>query len=81
MSDHERLVRTYDGPADRLTREQIDQTAAATGSAAIGVAPLASGIAAAFASLDVLGPVEKASAVGFAAIASAWAVRSPPSAE
>lgn len=74
MSDHERLVRTYDGPADRLTREQIDQTAAATGSAAIGVAPLASGIAAAFASLDVLGPVETASAVGFAAIASAWAV-------
>ncbi|MFT3808473.1 MAG: HAMP domain-containing sensor histidine kinase [Micropepsaceae bacterium] len=74
MSTHERVVRKYDGPTDRLIREQIDQTAMATGSAAIGVAPLASGVAATFASLDVLGPVSVTGAIAFAAVTSLWAV-------
>lgn len=74
MSDHERLARKYDGPADRLTREQLDQTAASTGAAAIGVPPLAAGIAATFSSLDVLGPADWTGAIWFTALASAWAV-------
>jgi two-component system cell cycle sensor histidine kinase PleC len=74
MGNHERVVRRLDGHKDRLTREQLDQTAATTGSAAIGVPLLASGIAAAFASLDVMGPVDPAKAIYFAVLTSIWAV-------
>ena len=74
MSDHERIVRRYDGPAGRLTREQLDQTALATGRAAIGVPPLSGAIAAAFYLLDVLGEISAASALLFWAITTLWAI-------
>jgi len=74
MSDHERIVRRYDGPADRLTQEQLDQTAQSTARAASGVPALAVGIAAAFCLLDVMGSVDPVMAVVFCILTTLWAV-------
>lgn len=73
MSPHERAVPRYDGPADRLTREQLDHTAASTRSAATGVPLLACGIAAAFYFLDVMGDVDPLGAIAFCILTTAWA--------
>lgn len=71
---HERITRRYDGPADRLTREQLDQTSASTGRAALGVPPLAGGIAAAFYFIDSMGDVSADGALTFWLLTSLWAV-------
>ncbi len=72
MAKHERVVRRFDAPRDRLTREQLDQTATATGGAALGVPPLAIAIAIAFYFTPALGPLDAGNAVIFASIVSAW---------
>jgi len=74
MSNDERGIRRFDGRKDRLIREQLDRTALTTGSAALGVTPLASGIAIAFANIEILGPVDGAKAAYFAIIATIWAI-------
>ncbi len=74
MSQSERIAARYDGLAGRLTREQLDHTAAATSSAAWGVPPLACGIAAAFYFIHSMGPVDPRGAIIFCALTTIWAI-------
>ena len=61
MSRHERIERRTDGPGDRLTLEQLDQTAQATARAAMGVPLLACSIAATFCLLEQVSGVSSIS--------------------
>ena len=72
MSRHDRIERRTDGPGDRLTLEQLDQTAQATASAAMGVPLLACSIAATFCLLDVLGNPDPGRAIVFCLLTTGW---------
>ncbi len=74
MSNHERVAQKYDGPAGRLTREQLDRCATATLRGAQGVPPLAASIAAAFHFVPALGPVDAAAAIFFFLLPTTWAL-------